>query len=516
MQVYDLVFVGSGLSSSSTLYHILNGLQKQSPNHPVKKIAVIERDGEFWKGIAYGSRTSIHSLTINPVKDFFQDTEKPLFFNWLNAQRANDMPGIADAHKSVMKNWLTDNADSLNATDLDGLYIPRFLYGIYLAQKLENMIADCKKNHIAHIDLISGEAIDAEKVNGTEGYTIDVQTIDGIVTLSTKVLVLGTGSLDTRKITSGLQTNYLCIDDVYDPTLEINLKKISETLLALSPEKRDMMVIGSNASASEMVHILYKLSKAQPGGLNKIYILSTSGLPDRLYVNSDYGYVLENLNALEEAGNYTADALITAIVADVKNTEKKGLSVGKIHYSLSEKAIGIQNKFTPEEAQKFFNDHGWTFTRVTRRTSESYYFTEKELVDAGKLEFIKGRFVKLCDEQNHAGGLKFIYKAVNETAEKEFEKAFPIIINCAGAEDIAATTSKLLRNLLDKHILEINNNRMGIAVDETFAANHNLYIIGPTIAGIYNAKFKFWHLENAKRLNTLAPILAGTVLAKIA
>jgi len=56
---------------------------------------------------------------------------------------------------------------------------------------------------------------------------------------------------------------------------------------------------------------------------------------------------------------------------------------------------------------------------------------------------------------------------------------------------------------------------MGLYADENFLANDNLYLIGPLLAGIYNAKHKFWHLENAKRLNGLALILSKTITEKI-
>jgi len=219
---------------------------------------------------------------------------------------------------------------------------------------------------------------------------------------------------------------------------------------------------------------------------------------------------------LQATGKYTADDLMAAIEKDVKNAaDVHGLSVGKIHYSLSDKVVKMQQSLGVDEGMKFFNKHGWSFTRITRRTSEAYYFTGRELIDQGKLNFIKGRFVKLCDEQKSADGLNFKYKKPGDTQETTYEKTFPIIINCAGAEHISDTSSKLLRNLLAKGLCKINDNKMGIAVDEYFAAAPEFYIIGPLMAGIYNSKYKFWHLENAKRLSGLGATLADTILASM-
>jgi uncharacterized NAD(P)/FAD-binding protein YdhS len=458
---------------------------------------------------------TVHSLTINPVKDFFTENEKQVFFDWFIISSKSDWPGISDSEKALINDWSAKNRDKFDDNDLDGLYIPRFIYGIYLSQTMENIIAASKANNVAHIDRICGEAVDVMKISGTDGYVIDIQTSGQTISIMSDILVLGTGSLDSKQINNGLLGNHLCINDIYEPSFDINLKKIANALLLIEPHKRDILIIGSNASASEIVHLLCKSRELDQHTFNKLFILSTSGLPDRLHVNADHDHILEYLKALSETGHFTADELILAIEADVKNAACKGLSVGEIHYSLSDRVVKMQQNLNAEESLKFFKDHGWAFTRITRRTNGDYYFTEKELVKAEKLYFIKGRFVKLCDEQNSTDGLTFIYKATAESIEKQYEQAFPIVIHCGGAEHISDTSSKLLKNLLDKEICRINTANMGLAVDEYFAANDNLYIMGPLLAGVYNSKFKFWHLENAKKLNTLAAIVAGTILSKI-
>ncbi|GAB3921090.1 FAD/NAD(P)-binding protein [Mucilaginibacter myungsuensis] len=512
MPIYDLVFVGSGLSSTATITNLLTSLQNRPILAQPLRIAVIEKSGEFWTGIAYGKRTSVHSLTINPVKDFFQDADKPIFFDWLTNMRNQGWPGLTDEKRGIAETWSTGNSDKITASDLEGLYIPRFLYGVFLTQHAEKLVADCATAGIATVDLITGEAVDADKTD--DGYLLSVNNAGPIIQLHTRDLVLATGSLDARLINNGLQHNYVCVDDVYGPSLKDNLDKISEGLSKLEPGKRDILIIGSNASASEVVHILAKNIKTDADGFDKIYILSTSGLPDRLHVNSDYDHLMHNLKALDESGTYDADKLIAAIQDDVNHAATQGLSVGKIHYSLGERAVKIQQKLPADEALKFFKDHGWTFTRITRRTSENYYFTEKELADAGRLEFINGRFVRFAAEQDDPNGLTFIYTECKQGDPKPYQGAFAVVVNCSGAEHITETTSKLIRNMLDKSIVRINDTNMGVSVNEHFAANDHLYIIGPLMAGIYNSKFKFWHLENAKRLNSLAPMLAKTLLAE--
>jgi len=514
MEIYDIVFIGSGLSSSVTLYNILSKIRKHSFFNNGINIAVIEKNNEFWKGVAYGNRASVHSLTINPVKDFFLEEEKPVFFQWLEKFRSGDQGAITAQEKEVLNNWILSCSDKLDHADVDGVYIPRFLYGIYLAQKLENIIAECKADNLANIDLICGEVINAVKQNKNQ-YTVEMISVGERLFISTNVLVLSTGGLDISHMNGNSSNRFLNIEDIYEPSLDATLNKLDAALKLLPPPIRNILITGSNASASEMVYLLNKRNKINQDSFNKIVILSSSGLPDRLDVNSDHDHILKHLKDLEEKENYFADALMDAIEKDVKNALENQLSAGKILYSLNERFFKIQKKLSDTEALKFFRTHGWSYTRITRRTSEDYYIAEAELVKTGKLHFLKGRFIKLCDEQNNNGGLIFTYKATDTVIEKEYEDAFPIVINCTGAEHIAKTSTTLIKNLLDTELLKINENGMGLAVDESLAANDNLYVIGPLLAGIYTTKYKFWHLENAKRLNGLASALSNIIFSKI-
>jgi len=512
---YDIVFVGSGLSSSATLYHILSGLREQKIPGRLINIAVIEKNQEFWTGIPYGKRSSLQSLTINPVKDFLTEAETAGFFTWLKDLEADNYPGIANAERGIIGAWTRKNGGKLEGAARYDLYIPRFLYGLYLSQKMEKVIASAKADNIAHVELVCGEAVDIQQISGASRYMIDIEADGRNFEIACKILVLSTGSLGTRKITNGLAGPHLCINDIYEPSLTVNFKKITDQLLAIKPAKRNVLIIGSNASASEIVHLLAAADQVDNGIFNQIFILSTSGLPDHLHVNADHDHLLQNLKALSEAKNFTADELMTAIENDVKYAAQNQLSVGRIHYSLSDRVVKMQQKLNADEALRFFTTYGWPFTRITRRTNEDYYYTAKDLEAAQRLHYIKGRFVKPSEAQTNSDGLTFVYTTAGDKTEKEYGQVFPVIVHCGGAEQLCNTSSRLIAGLLEKGICEINETNMGLAVDENFLANDGLYIIGPLLAGIYNAKFKFWHLENSKRLNILADALADTLLSKI-
>ena len=78
---FDIVLLGSGISSTQTLLQLLLKLEKQPARKEKIKIAVIEKNGEFFTGIPYGKRSSVNSLTITTFGEFIHPNEKESFFS---------------------------------------------------------------------------------------------------------------------------------------------------------------------------------------------------------------------------------------------------------------------------------------------------------------------------------------------------------------------------------------------------------------------------------------------------
>jgi uncharacterized NAD(P)/FAD-binding protein YdhS len=69
-KIYDVAFIGAGLSSTYTLIEFINHINSQNltiSENETLKIAIFERDEWVWGGIPYGKRSGFTSLIITPL-----------------------------------------------------------------------------------------------------------------------------------------------------------------------------------------------------------------------------------------------------------------------------------------------------------------------------------------------------------------------------------------------------------------------------------------------------------------
>ena len=76
---FDIAILGSGISCSLSLLHLLEKRLAQDQRVKPIKIAVVEKNNEFWRGYPYGSRSSRNSLTITTLGEFVPEKEKKAF-----------------------------------------------------------------------------------------------------------------------------------------------------------------------------------------------------------------------------------------------------------------------------------------------------------------------------------------------------------------------------------------------------------------------------------------------------
>ena len=80
---FDIVFLGSGIACTQTLMQVLAKLGNETAHTKKIKVAVVEKDGEFWRGVAYGKKSSVNSLIITTLAEFIPADEKEIFLEWL-------------------------------------------------------------------------------------------------------------------------------------------------------------------------------------------------------------------------------------------------------------------------------------------------------------------------------------------------------------------------------------------------------------------------------------------------
>ncbi|MDR3714974.1 MAG: FAD/NAD(P)-binding protein [Puia sp.] len=524
---YDIVIIGSGIACTSSLRQLLDRLQKNEKPAAPLRISVIEKDREFWTGLPYGCRSSVNSLTITTLGEFIHPEDKKDFISWLESGQIGWMEHIRRNGGAPAAAWIYNNAGIIAAHQWDELYIPRFLYGNYLKEKISTAIETTGRLGIATVQLITAEVIDLIPESGSPSkgaslsnasYKVILEHKDGSTgTLGAGKVLLTIGSPPVKYIPAPApgtdpgkerrQPDYLSVNDTYAPGLEENLKAIGTALSAITDrEKRNILVMGSNASSLELLYMINYRTELRDL-INQICVISYSGLlPHRITPNEHPDYHFRHLLALKEKRIFTADELITTIEQDVAIAYGKGVHIGDTYYQLSDLVVELQGLLDWDQQKRFSNIHGMRFTKLIRRAGAEYRDAAEELSSRGKLEMVRGKFLELVAAGDHA--VQARYTSLPEGKTLLYPLPFAGVLNCGGFEDLPQSSSRIISNLIARKICKVNSTDRGFEVNENLEAAPNLFINGPLLGGIFNKQLRLWHVENAKRIHTLALLLA--------
>lgn len=505
MKPADLVIIGSGMACTSTLIEVFNRLIENPANHKFS-ITVIEKNREFWFGVPYGSRSSINALTITSIYDFFTDKhERNLFLAWFNQNKKELLNCYQQNGGATAKQWMQRNAEAVKAGDWKNVYLPRYICGKYQQQKFDTMLRIIEEKSLAELTLINAEVIDVQPKDN--GYIVSYELVDkvNISLLATKVII-ATGSAPVRNIDLVKNNDaVMVINDLYDPGAEENIQKLAVALSSTKDEdKRNVLVIGSNASSIEFLYLLANQPEIT-NLINKLVVISKSGLlPYHIINESTREHLTDNLDQLKVQGNYTIEMLVDAAKKDISIAVKDGVIVSYI-----DKIIGFTFELLQtldEDAKKaFIGIYGMQLSNLFRRSGTDYKTGSGLLHELEKLVLLKGSFDKIDCTDN---GGELHYTTTDSQQKIIYSEKFKVVINCTGSDHLSQSSSKLIYNLVHNGIAKVNLSGKGFLVNEHFEAAPNLYIIGPLLGGNKNERIHFWHLENASRIMYLAPYLA--------
>jgi len=509
MEVQDITLLGSGIACTITLIEVFDKLLKNPPANKMK-ICVVERTGEFWKGVPYGTRSSVNALTITSVLDFTNESEQPAFFAWLKENKDTWAAYCREHGGITAARWLDQNLPLIEAEQWGAVYTPRFLYGNYMSEKLGKLRKIAEEKSLVVVTEVTAEAIDVNAIaNGI--YEVVLEHADGTAaTMTTKKLVLSTGSAPVKKMHDAADNNTLYINDIYEPSAKRNLKTLGEALIDTPvAENRNILLIGSNASSIELLYLLEGMP-ALRDIINKVVIVSTSGmLPYHISTEVLAEHPIPHLDKLKAEGNYDIKILCEAAAKEIKSAMKNGANMDYVATIVST-TLKMMEPLGEQAKKEFYCNYGLKLRDMFRRSGPDYKYGSQVLLDLQQATLLKGRFM---GTNPVAGGRTFDYKDVETGATKTHPLTFRAIVNCTGSNDLDTSSSRLLYNLVHKKMAVMNMSGKGFEVNERFEAAPHLYVMGPLLGGNVNKLIHFWQLENASRLTYLAPYLATELLS---
>lgn len=514
--IYDLAFVGSGVACTYTIIHFID-LLEQAPLNQKVKILVIDKADEFWVGIPYGNRSGFNSLIITSLKDFLSIDELELFKTWLKHNINWIFKDFQKRNGILSSDWLENNEKHLVENDWDHLYLPRYIFGYFLRERVIALLESAVKKNVLDYQLLKADVIDIQKNDAIYKLTVKDDFSNKLEIESSKI-ILSIGSppkknlcpLGNDESLSGVSL----IEDLYQPKLEANIKQIYETFKkSENREQNNIFVVGSNASALEAAYNIMDIS-GMDDLINKFYFLSRDGaFPYRCnngQINLD-DYELVALNLLKSSSKITSKQILEAVKKDVEVMKTLKVNIADIICNISNIINELVVKLSPYEQKIFVNKYGVEIGKFQRKAGKEYCDVVDNLSLVNKLENLQGNFVRLVFQEEKFAHIE--YEESQTLVTKNFAKPVKFIINCCGFEDLTKdSSSELILSLIINNICRTNTSKRGFKVNENFEADNNFFIMGPLLAGNRSEKTMIWHVESCTRICSLSKQLARVLV----
>jgi uncharacterized NAD(P)/FAD-binding protein YdhS len=520
LECYDIAIVGAGVSSAYTLVHYISRLEQQAAieidsaqtRRPIR-IVITEKSGDFWTGMPYGSRSGRYALLISPLHEFIpQQLERANFVDWLTTNRDRVFNPQAYNQGELSRKWLQANQEAMSQGLWDDLFIPRHTFGIYIQERLAQLLATATAKGLIEFKLITAEVLDVQNIQGT--YQVDLAGKEHSSFLANQ-LVLAIGSPPNVAFENAQSTDPadgICyINNVYDPSLSFNLDRICKSL-AQSPDQsqRQVLMIGSNAGTLDTLYNINN-SPAAVDLIDKFIVLSpNAAFPHRISKGIvELNYQPQHLLALvKSTAAFTAKEIFIAVKQDVAAATAQNINISDIHGDISKVTMEALAQLSSAEQKQFVIKYAVEIGKYQRRAGGEYLDVVNNLVAQSKLEFVQGKFVKYAPLATGGSSCEYLD---SDNQPQSVDVPISVVINCAGFQDVTKSSSILIQNLIRRNICTPNDSNRGFVIDKNFKANDNCYVMGPLVAGNIDGAFKIWHAESCQRIITLSEQLAATL-----
>ncbi|WP_019505829.1 FAD/NAD(P)-binding protein [Pleurocapsa sp. PCC 7319] len=515
-KVYDIIVVGSGIACSYTIINYIERLKSHLPAKTIK-IAVLDKYGEFWSGIPYGSRSGRQSLIITALKEFLPQPEREVFISWLAANYTLIFHTLEQRPGILSREWLLSYEKSMLQGDWDELFIPRYIFGLYIKDRVEKLLEEAQEEAYLQCNLFAADVTNIQKLDDIYQIEYSDQVKDESHILGQKV-ILAIGSppnkigfldqFDVSEQSNRTNNNFCFVANMYESSQDDNVERIFK-YLKQSDDNRDnrVLIIGSNASALETLYSLNDVPEAQDL-ISKFIVLSPNAQFPHRIDNKPVSttFIPYHLTSLVKGQNFTAEQILEAVKQDVNFALENNETVNSTYTIISKSVIDALNKLSFAEQKLFVTKYGVEIGKYQRRAGSDYLDVVEKLIFEGKLEFLKGKFVRTISLAS--GGTGFEFTISNGESKQKYTSPIAVVINCAGFQDLTRSSSPLIKNLVQQKICIPNNSKCGFEMNENFEANENFYLMGPLVAGNINNKLKVWHAESCGRIIKLSQQLA--------
>ena len=509
-KISDISFIGSGISASFTILNFLNLIKNGSKLKNRICINIIDKYSEFNTGIPYGSRSGTSTLLITSLRNFLPEPELTQFIKWLNINKDWLLKEFKKEGGILSEKWLDTHAHSIQNNNWKDIFIPRRFFGYYINEMVENSIKDLTSKNAIKINYITGEVLNLSKEKDT--YTI---TLENNKTIFSEKVILSVGSLPVNNLWKNEvlieEENLIFVNTPYKPKLNTTLNKVKHFIKNRADQETNVLIIGANASALEILYKLNDVSNSGDSIPNNFVFLSTQGRAPDAVIDEKRKKEFQpiHLNKLQNANALSADAIADATFKDINLSDEINLGAASTVEVISSAFGNLLNKLSEIELEKFACFYGNEIGKKQRCAGVHYSNTIKNLKANKRFEHIAGKFVNLNKNNNNY----FLeYKDTKTGENVAYNKNFNLIFNCIGGKNLTQKdVPQLILNLIEKGYCKPNESKIGFHVNHALETSSNLHVMGPLLAGNVIDNKAVWHVEHCGRIIWISQILAKNI-----
>lgn len=464
---FRIVIVGAGFSGTALAVQLL--AHRQSENLRVR-VTLINRHPELGRGVAYGTHSPSHTLNVPAGR-------MSLFPN-----RDTDF---------------LDFARGVDPTIEGGDFVPRSLYGRYLATRLQEAATAhgggfrSLTGEVTDVDVVSGERVTIRLSNGSQ--------------LEAERLVLATGNYppaDPPVADGGVFAGPRYIRDPWS-TGAFDRVRLDQPVL----------LIGTGLT---MVDVALELKRC--GMTGRMYSLSRRGLlPQAHRTQTDAPAVPASVGERLRQGPATIRNYLHVVRECVDELARNGTDWRDVVGALRPITPALWQAMAPRERSRFLRHLQPYWDTHRHRMAPSAATAVQAMVDEDQLTAAAGRLLRL--EQISGDRVRVVWRARGSAVNTELDVG--TIINCTGPRtSLERIDDPLIRALLRQGWMTSDSLRLGVLTDDRGAlmdedgrASRLIFYTGPFLrAGA-------WECTAVPELRSaaarLADYLASNALATV-
>jgi len=431
---YDVAIIGAGFSGAMVAVH----LARVAPRF---RVLVIDKEGAFGRGVAYGEGAGQHLLNVPAAKMSAFPENPENFLDWLKLNR--------------------EKMDRLDVSEISGdAFLPRQVYGAYI-----NDIFEKARSASNTIEVRKTEIVDVED----QGEFLILKDANGnTFTASKLVLALGNfapGDPPAKDRSFHRSARYL--NSPWDP----------QTIHDVSGDD-DVLILGAGLTALDLLVSLDKLKHQ-----GAIRVISRRGL----FPQAHEKYVLQPNWFQDRELPHTIHAMLRLLRREVKIAAAKGVNWRAVVDALRPHTQTFWKSLNVEERRCFMRHVRPYWESHRHRVAPSVLAVKDQMVQRGQMIVHRGRITSIAET---ASG--FDVSLIDRVTQQESKFGVGFVVNCTGPEcNYYKLKDPLVVNLLARGLIHPDPLFIGLAVAPNGAMlnylgqpSKNIFTLGSPQKGI--------------------------------